>query len=237
MGGEKVWSKDEKGNKKGSPPRGRGKVTPSLNDNPGLGITPAWAGKRCGLLPFCGLVRDHPRVGGEKGSPSWIATATRGSPPRGRGKALLYHTSEGFSRITPAWAGKSLHLPCISLMLWDHPRVGGEKSMMVPHTVTLLGSPPRGRGKVEVLPPLSLGGRITPAWAGKSKAAAWWVLRCGDHPRVGGEKERWKRLHQRVKGSPPRGRGKAVKASSLGPDGGITPAWAGKRRSWIPGRR
>ena len=124
-----------------------------------------------------------------------------------------------------------MHLPCISLMLWDHPRVGGEKSMMVPHTVTLLGSPPRGRGKVEVLPPLSLGGRITPAWAGKSRESVLAGAGWRDHPRVGGEKEVMDTGQALTRGSPPRGRGKAKCNRRTFTMARITPAWAGKRPS------
>ena len=52
-----------------------------------------------------------------------------------------------------------------------------------------------------------------------------------DHPRVGGEK----RLHDasfcRVRGSPPRGRGKVGLPYGIAFPPGITPAWAGKRRT------
>ena len=66
VGGEKCPMCQWRRSLKGSPPRGRGKVTlecilPTLP-----GITPAWAGKRVMFhRPFLCL-RDHPRVGGEK---------------------------------------------------------------------------------------------------------------------------------------------------------------------------
>ena len=49
-----------------------------------------------------------------------------------------------------------------------------------------------------------------------------------DHPRVGGEKFRFRRKDLTRIGSPPRGRGKAPLRKSNGAKTGITPAWAGK---------
>ena len=34
--------------------------------------------------------------------------------------------------ITPAWAGKRGFLIAESLIIWDHPRVGGEKTKKIP---------------------------------------------------------------------------------------------------------
>ena len=51
---------------KGSPPRGRGKGVGAARIGCGVGITPAWAGKRIqGQNSLCARW-DHPRVGGEK---------------------------------------------------------------------------------------------------------------------------------------------------------------------------
>ena len=116
----------------------------------------------------------------------------------------------------------------------DHPRVGGEKLTSLSNRGTLLGSPPRGRGKdsAKRLPPRQW--RITPAWAGKRSA------RCGrwpgplDHPRVGGEKPGNGWSFGCSGGSPPRGRGKASPCRSSSSGRRITPAWAGKRRFYSP---
>ena len=50
----------------GSPPRVRGKVVQRLNQVIHSRITPACAGKRWPLQQMPGLLRDHPRVCGEK---------------------------------------------------------------------------------------------------------------------------------------------------------------------------
>ena len=93
-----------------------------------------------------------------------------------------------------------------------------------------MGSPPRGRGKgvSNVLVPEKFG--ITPAWAGKSASPGFSGFLPGDHPRVGGEKFVDESHFYKNLGSPPRGRGKVAGAACRDLLGGITPAWAGKRR-------
>ena len=66
MGGEKSGWKPSTSSRRGSPPRGRGKASFSGNSRPGVGITPAWAGKSTWSPSFKDLRQDHPRVGGEK---------------------------------------------------------------------------------------------------------------------------------------------------------------------------
>ena len=66
MGGEKTKKIYGKDGKKGSPPRGRGKVSDILSKALTGRITPAWAGKSHWLIEIYVCVQDHPRVGGEK---------------------------------------------------------------------------------------------------------------------------------------------------------------------------
>ena len=171
-----------------------------------------------------------------------------GSPPRGRGKGKDYATAETMQGITPAWAGKSWLSLDSCLLWWDHPRMGGEK---LPRKFTKAanpGSPPHGRGKVNLSILEGADTGITPAWAGKSMQAALRSSSAGDHPRMGGEKPpHWWRSsitedHPRMggeknfsfcisnltRGSPPHGRGKAGKNGGCDFGDRITPAWAGK---------
>ena len=154
----------------------------------GVGITPAWAGKSAGFQSAPSGQRDHPRVGGEKAV--WLCAGPRphGSPPRGRGKAPGPLALRISSRITPAWAGKSKRPAFPVCVMWDHPRVGGEKPEWTSLEEIERGSPPRGRGKAGRR---RIGGQavwITPAWAGKSLTIPKLTTRSWDHPRVGGEK-------------------------------------------------
>ena len=93
--------------KPGSPPRMRGKVCIPLWCSVTAGITPAYAGKRDKPLVIVSTITDHPRVCGEKQHHVTVRAATLGSPPRMRGKGVVYvFVSEKFG-ITPAYAGKS----------------------------------------------------------------------------------------------------------------------------------
>ena len=107
VGGEKSASCTHRKGISGSPPRGRGKAFVPALFKPALGITPAWAGKRFSMRQNGTLIRDHPRVGGEKAPAAGHCSTDTGSPPRGRGKALRLVTTLYAARITPAWAGKS----------------------------------------------------------------------------------------------------------------------------------
>ena len=124
------------------------------------------------------------------------------------------------------------------VIVWDHPRVCGEKSYQDSQHGCQSGSPPRMRGKdANGLNMLSNLG-ITPAYAGKRPSRLRRDHERRDHPRVCGEKILLLHFQLMAVGSPPRMRGKdAVKwhpARCLG----ITPAYAGKRlkrsRSTVP---
>ena len=111
----------------GSPPRMRGKVQ---------------------FLPkLQGLSRDHPRVCGEKRTISVLHPARRGSPPRMRGKDTVDRHAVVYSRITPAYAGKSKTDRSRNRLDQDHPRVCGEKGCDPGSRSADMGSPPRMRGK------------------------------------------------------------------------------------------
>ena len=126
---------------------------------------------------------------------------------RGKGRALWNDCVT--ARITPAYAGKRNSRNGSADRRRDHPRVCGEKSVVVACVVCVWGSPPRMRGKADALHRDCLRIGITPAYAGKRPDAftGWSLL--GDHPRVCGEK----RCAQR----------------SRHITYGITPAYAGKR--------
>ena len=111
-----------------------------------------------------------------------------GSPPRVRGKGppqLLRCRVEG---ITPACAGKSLNRFSNHILVWDHPRVCGEKVRRPDIPESARGSPPRVRGKGVDIGRVGGDTGITPACAGKSPSQAVGHVKTWDHPRVCGEK-------------------------------------------------
>ena len=133
----------------GSPPRMRGNASA-----PGLRrwyarITPAYAGKRAVRLD--------------------IQESEPGSPPRMRGNVSIFCGLCTVVGITPAYAGKRSGPLPPSSRTRDHPRVCGETPCPPAGRGHRRGSPPRMRGKVISPVFLTIPGRITPAYAGKSK--------------------------------------------------------------------
>ena len=70
----------------------------------------------------------------------------------------------------------------------DHPRIRGERSVLLPDIVCALGSPPHTRGKAAAAgESINLYG-ITPAYAGKGEHSFEANFPDGDHPRIRGER-------------------------------------------------
>ena len=191
-----------------SPPRMRGKAKNRCRSCPLTRITPACAGKSSHQHGAGRWRRDHPRVCGEKTQEPTPKAEYEGSPPRVRGK--VSGNGRRFHRhgITPAYAGKS-KMSMMDLSVYrDHPRVCGEKPLGHRCQCVLLGSPPRMRGKGIAIFRQLHHGRITPAYAGKSRLWRRPGTRCRDHPRVCGEKKQLHEIVRGARGSPPRMRGK-----------------------------
>ena len=146
-----------------------------------------------------------------------------------RGKDANNDGFEYFNGITPAYAGKSLHVVGLFVNVQDHPRLCGEKETDIQARNKKAGSPPpmRGKAKLVVFPINVL--RITPAYAGKRFAAVKLSPALRDHPRLCGEKVILNRFTAFTIGSPPPMRGKVHSRSLRGCWGRITPAYAGKR--------
>ena len=166
--GEKEEGQRDPEWRKGLPPRVRGKVDQPHNILVQGGITPACAGKSAERHLVAIACQDHPRVCGEKLSPVFADLQYGGSPPRVRGKVQPYTQLYMCNRITPACAGKRLSSIILIGQNQDHPRVCGEKSLLLQIGVVLPGSPPRVRGKVSSFSSVPATGGITPACAGKS---------------------------------------------------------------------
>ena len=206
--GEKSQSTSASPRALGSPPRMRGKGVKQSNSRIRMGITPAYAGKSCIYRSTTSISWDHPRVCGEKSFKTSTSCWSKGSPPRMREKGIQPCNQWVRVGITPAYAGKSLLKLLHHVGLRDHPRVCGKKAYSLVINGSEWGSPPRMRGKGTKRCSSRRGGRITPAYAGKSKRIAPSSVLFGDHPRVCGEKLRESRGLNRTRGSPPRMRGK-----------------------------
>ena len=154
-----------------------------------------------------------------------------GSPPRMRGKGAKATAKAQAARITPAYAGKRTRGESMAKRTRDHPRVCGEKKNMLMAMGYNTGSPPRMRGKGSRCRTLQHRHRITPAYAGKSGSTPWSRSPPQDHPRVCGEKQNICLTRFLMAGSPPRMRGKVSRNELWALQYGITPAYAGKRKS------
>ena len=131
-------------------------------------ITPAYAGKSFKNSKFSRVAQDHPRLCGEKGSPSLYSRSSSGSPPPMRGKAPFRFVVVACGGITPAYAGKSRCTGSSRGNCWDHPRLCGEKRELMSKSAAIAGSPPPMRGRGPLLVCSLHTSRITPAYAGKS---------------------------------------------------------------------
>ena len=89
-------------------------------------------------------------MGGENAYRQTVPGLGLGSPPRRRGKEASIFDDGQRLGITPAQAGKSPFPTDLLATCWDHPRMGGEKTAQKSFGSQVIGSPPRGRGKMHL---------------------------------------------------------------------------------------
>ena len=110
-----------------------------------------------------------------------------GSSPRGRGKLWGRAEEPHLRGLIPAWAGKTYMREYQETYKRAHPRVGGENLTGGWGSDTMVGSSPRGRGKLDIFTLSHLLRRLIPAWAGKTFIVNSETDHGAAHPRVGGE--------------------------------------------------
>ena len=84
----------------------RGKVSFGVVEDILDRITPAYAGKSYRIQLILHMLRDHPRLCGEKCPKLTKTKEVTGSPPPMRGKVAMLAKLIGKKGITPAYAGK-----------------------------------------------------------------------------------------------------------------------------------
>ena len=136
---------------KGSPPRMRGKRNLTRDLLAAPGITPADAGKTITHVRCSGPPPDHPRGCGENFVKDFTFVSDCGSPPRMRGKLHHVRQVDFPRRITPADAGKTRRCQRGISIYKDHPRGCGENRDGPAEICLNIGSPPRMRGKLELV--------------------------------------------------------------------------------------
>ena len=170
----------------GSPPRMRGLPSWFKEGVKPTGITPAHAGLTFSLLLIMQCRPDHPRACGAYIVGRFGRLGRLGSPPRMRGLHDIKVPDEPMLGITPAHAGLTFVVACVAFWLRDHPRACGAYPIIIFHSSSLRGSPPRMRGLQirHPRPPLFVG--ITPAHAGLTGRKPAKIPACWDHPRACG---------------------------------------------------
>ena len=145
-----------------------------------------------------------------------------------RGKLICVMPCSTVDRITPADAGKTRTRKKKLRSARDHPRGCGENLGQLRFDTSILGSPPRMRGKPRWSSGVDAARRITPADAGKTFSPGTAGSREWDHPRGCGENGISVPSVKTITGSPPRMRGKPRSNLPNVYTDGITPADAGK---------
>ncbi len=113
---------------------------------------------------------------------------SHGSSPRVRGTLGRLHDTSWVCRFIPACAGNALTNHVTDRSISVHPRVCGERSEDECKAFDALGSSPRVRGTLTLLP-LGIGGkRFIPACAGNAFQAQSPAYLTAVHPRVCGER-------------------------------------------------
>ena len=177
------------------------------------GLTPACAGTSLSGGEGLGIEGAHPRVRGDVYCSFWWWWWRWG--------------------LTPACAGTSDCAGQRRNHRWAHPRVRGDVMVGMFGTATILGSPPRARGRrAGCRSSVGLVG-LTPACAGTSHHAGPGGAAIGAHPRVRGDVAAATVCQRGHEGSPPRARGRHA-GRHMTPNGlGLTPACAGTSSAWV----
>src|SRR5690606_14902242 len=110
-------------------------------------------------------------------------------------------------RHSPASPETTTPAPSPSTRASEHPRVGGEDSVVRSSSVRGCGTPPRRRGGRHERLPRDRGPRNTPASAGRTTTGRPARPRSSEHPRVGGEDVGDLPFEAADDGTPPRRRG------------------------------
>ena len=160
-------------NRKGSSPRGRGRLPLPARFDFDERFIPAWAGETARAAECRHGRWVHPRVGG--GDPHNVAFPffQRGSSPRGRGRPVKVQTVVDYNGFIPAWAGETAAVMNVVSSPRVHPRVGGGDTFGRLVVNDGKGSSPRGRGRPRGAASRRRGQGFIPAWAGETSASSW----------------------------------------------------------------
>ena len=214
----------------GSSPLTRGKpISPSWN-RVNRGLIPAHAGKtgrghRRGARPGA-----HPRSRGENFRLRRGQVGARGSSPLTRGKPRRRTCTCMSGRLIPAHAGKTRASTRRTARSAAHPRSRGENMGADMSALSVWGSSPLTRGKLDHEVGERPRERLIPAHAGKTTPSPSQPPPVRAHPRSRGENASHRSCRLSAFGSSPLTRGKPQRWNGPRAGIGLIPAHAGKTR-------
>ncbi len=217
-------------NDAGSPPRVRGRRNDHQRKISRPRFTPACAGQTRERVSRFRHWAVHPRVCGADTFRVFGKFNHFGSPPRVRGRPLIATGKYAVRRFTPACAGQTAITLAIVSVSAVHPRVCGADGDHFSNRLSIRGSPPRVRGRLDLFLGISVFRRFTPACAGQTQAFSLFVNRRTVHPRVCGADFSSITGFCSPNGSPPRVRGRRVSSPRPARLRRFTPACAGQTR-------
>ena len=223
----------------GSSPRVRGTHHGAADERHRDRFIPACAGNAASKCSTPTASTVHPRVCGERATPSPRTTRTRGSSPRVRGTRGGRRLRLGWRRFIPACAGNARRRTEARRGAPVHPRVCGERVVVAGSTPTNAGSSPRVRGTLCGPRRAAPYCRFIPACAGNAAPGGRPGAGRAVHPRVCGERVRLGLAVAHFGGSSPRVRGTPVTRQRELHRLRFIPACAGnapraRRRAWPP---
>jgi len=169
----------------------------------------------------------HPRVRGERAIPHLEALEQDGSSPRPRGTFRWGPGYQGRERFIPASAGNVDPATVENSGVPVHPRVRGERRVVIGGTHAITGSSPRPRGTLVTIPKVYIQARFIPASAGNVSRSGRTSARWTVHPRVRGERSMMAQPCPASIGSSPRPRGTCLVQLERLPGRRFIPASAG----------
>ena len=150
------------------------------------------------------------------------------TPPLTRGRRTDYLRRHLRDRNTPAYAGKTAKKFRDFIELQKHPRLRGEDSASAQRRASARETPPLTRGRLLDNSRMNLGGRNTPAYAGKTRCTRRAPPLREKHPRLRGEDVCGLAFVPCAVETPPLTRGRLRHFVQVLRASGNTPAYAGK---------
>ena len=149
----------------------------------------------------------HPRIRGERRTSRPSRSGVTGSSPHTRGTPITRVPIAIYVRFIPAYAGNAMYGCSMLALLTVHPRIRGERRVVILTHDELPGSSPHTRGTLKPAIVSMLSIRFIPAYAGNAYEIESESHHLPVHPRIRGERGKVKKAKYLSTGSSPHTRG------------------------------